>query len=394
MKKGIIILMVVLSGLFLWNEIKDRNRISIGVVSTLSGEESSLGISMLNGIVMAAEEFNRDKKFYQKKVRLIIKDDKNDPEEAKKAATELIDGGVVAILGPALSEAGIAVSEVGNERKKLIISSTVGTTKLSGKDDYFIRISPSVNKNATSLAEISKNYFEMKKILLIYNKKNSAYTASFKDEYIESFTEDSDNENSVYVKTTSDRVKSYFYGMKDEIDGVVIIANPIDTAEITQDIKKIKEDMQILASDWAFHQNFITYGGKYSEGVFVALYYDDAYFGKDGVYLDERFKNFKTKYTEKFREAPNNGSLYGYESLNILAHAVEKVGPYSSEDLKREVLSPESEKYFLQPGKFDKYGETERDLFIFQVKNKKFQKVELKQNFRKEQLSENSEIKI
>jgi branched-chain amino acid transport system substrate-binding protein len=383
-KKGIIILMVVLSGLFLWNEIKDRNRISIGVVSTLSGEESSLGISMLNGIVMAAEEFNRDKKFYQKKVRLIIKDDKNDPEEAKKAATELIDGGVVAILGPALSESGIAVSEVGNERKTLIISPTVGTTKLSGKDDYFLRVSPPIDKNAISLADISKDYFNMKNILLIYNKKNSSYTESFRDSYIEAFTGDTENVNNVHIKTTSDRIKSYFPAIKNEIDGVVIIANPIDTAEITQDIKKIKEDMQILASDWALHQNFITYGGKYAEGIYIAYYYDDAYFDKDINYLDERFKEFKNRYTEMYSEKSDAFSLYGYESFNILAYSIKRSESTNSDKLKEEVLSKKSEEYFLQPGKFDKYGDGERSVFIFKVKDKKFQKVESNHNSRKE----------
>ncbi|WP_319204198.1 ABC transporter substrate-binding protein [uncultured Ilyobacter sp.] len=374
MKKVIAILIVVLSGLFLCKEINNRNTISIGVVSTLSGEESSLGIAVLNGIAMAAEDFNRGKRFYEKKVALIIRDDKNDPREAKKSAEELIDLGVVAILGPALSEAGIAVSEVGNKREKLIISPTVATTKLSGKDDYFIRMTPSVNENAVSLAEVSRDYMDMKKILLIYNEKNSAYTESFKDKYVEKFTENSNYDSLVYIKKSSEKISSYFPKIKDEIDGVVIIANPIDTAEITQNIKKIKQDTQILASDWAFHQNFITYGGKYSEEVYIALNYDDSHLGEESTYQDERFKNFRENYVEKFKEEPNNGSLNGYESLNILAYAVKRSKSVSSDDLKREVLSPESEKYFLQPGKFDKYGDCERGTFIFQVKNRKFKK--------------------
>lgn|GEM_PF-499508 len=382
MKKVIVILIVVLSGLFLCKEISNRNTISIGVITTLSGEESSLGISVLNGIAMAAEEFNKDKKFYEKKVILTIKDDKNDFEESKKSAEELIDAGVVAILGPALSEAGIAVSEVGNKREKLIVSPTVATKKLSGKDDYFIRVTPSVDRNAVSLAEVSRDYMGMKKILLIYNEKNLAYTESFKDKYIEKFTENSNYENFVYIKKSSEKIASYFTKIKDEIDGVVIIASPIDTAEITQKIKKIKRDIKILASDWAYHQNFITYGGKYAEGVYIAVNYDDAYFKKEKGYLDERFKNFKKNYINKFKEDPNNGSLNGYESFNILVYAIRR-NKGNSENLKREVLSTESEKYFLQPGKFDKYGDCERDTFVFQVKNKKFKRW----NFRKTEIS-------
>lgn len=376
MKKGIIILIVILTGLFLWNMAENRNHISIGVVSTLSGDGSNIGTSMLNGIVMAAEDFNRDKKFYEKKVSLIIRDDNNDPKEARKAAEELIAAGVVAILGPSLSEAGIAVSEVGNKRKKLVVSPTVGTTKLSGKDDYFIRVIPSVDKTAVSLGDFSRDYFNMKKILLIYSKKNSAYTESFRDSYIEAFTGDTKIKNNIYIKTTSDSLKSYFPPIKDEIDGVVIIANPIDTAEITQNIKKIKGDIQILASAWALHQNFITYGGKYAEGVCIAYYYDDAYSNENITYIDEKFKVFKKRYAEKYNEKSDAFSLYGYESFNILAYSIKRSGSRNSDKLKEEILCKKSEEYFLQPGKFDKYGDGERGVFIFKVKDKKFQKVE------------------
>jgi len=357
--------------------IENKSRVDIGVISTLSGDDAHLGKSVLNGIIMGAEEFNSNRNFYKKKMNLIIRDDKNDPLKAKQVAIELIDEGVVALLGPVLPDTGLSAREAANNRKKPMISTAVRAKKPSDNDDYFMGIAPSQDKNAKFIAEISKDYFNMKKVLFFYSDKNSAYMDAFRDKYIEEFEKKSESENTVYIKRKSDKIDTYFPSMKDDIDGVIIVADPIETAYIVQKIKKIKKDMKIFISDLAFHQNFITYGGKFSEGVYAALYYDDIYLDEKSSFLNQRFADFKKRYVKKFGKNPDMGSIYGYESFNILVEAIKRNKDGDSENLKKEILSPESDAYFLQPGSFDEYGNCERDIFIFQVKDQRFQKVKL-----------------
>jgi len=377
LKKIIFILIIFFTSIFLPVYLENKSRIYIGVMSTLSGENSDFGRSVLNGIIMGTEEFNRNRNFYRKKMNLIVKDDKNDIQEATRCANELIDEGVVAILGPSLSQIELAISKVGNNRKKLIISNALGTKKLLNKDDYLIHMAPYMNKNAEFLAEVSKNYLNMNKILIIYSETNLAYTEDFKDKYIEKFTLGSESENTIYIKKTLDKINTYFPSIKDDIDGVLIIGNPIETAYVIQKIKKIKKDTKILISDRAYNKDLIIYGGKFTEGVYTAVFYDDIYLDEESSRSNKKFADFKKRYIEKYGKDPDIGAIYGYESFNILAYTIKKNKDIDSKSLKKEILSPESGKYFLQPGRFNKYGDSERNIFIFQVKDKRFQEIKL-----------------
>ncbi len=368
-KKIILVIIVVILVIISAAEKISRNKVSIGLITTMSGEYSNLGTSLLNGALMAAEEINKNKKFYERKIDLIIRDDRQDVAEVQRLTSELIDDGVAAIIGLSTSKMAVAASEVGNKRKKLIISAIASTSKLSGKDDYFIRLTSTADKHAIALSEISKEKLKIKNVLLIYDDNNIAYAGSFKDAYINEFTEN--NINKVQVKTVRNcnSLDSYFDPSR-EIEGVVIIAKPIDTARIVQQVKKTYKEIPILSSGWAYNQNFITYGGKYAEGVYTTDNYNYDYPSKE-------FIKFKENYMKKFGIEPGLSSLSAYEGFNILVNAIEKTKSLDSEELKRKILSSESDPFFIQPGSFDKFGDCEREIIIFQVKDGKFERVEI-----------------
>ncbi|MCS5420618.1 MULTISPECIES: ABC transporter substrate-binding protein [Psychrilyobacter] len=363
---AISLIIVVISGAVLRN----KKSIDIGVISTLSGKYSDQGTDILNGVVMAAEDFNKKQKFYQPKINLIIRDDKHDEETAKKAAHELIDKKVAAIIGPLTSKMALVINKIGTERKMLTISPTASSTELSGIDDYFIRLISSEGNIAAFAAKISKEHFNMKKVLIIYSGENNTLASSFKNVYLENFLTDDSDANNVYIKTMNDPVESYFPGIKDKIDGVLLIESPMDAAETVKNIRQLDIDIPILSSDWGFHKDFIVYGGKYIEGTYFINDYDENFSG-------EAFQRFKKKYQENFNKNINAASLYGYEGLNILSAALKRDKNMSSEELKKEILSPGSNKFFLKPGKFDRYGDREKEISIFQIKNKKFKKIDL-----------------
>lgn len=362
----IILIIVLISGAVL----KNKKSIDVGVISTLSGLYSDHGVDVLNGIVMAAEDFNKRQKFYEPKINLIIRDDKHDEETAKKAAHELIDKKVAAIIGPITSEMALAINKIGDEGEVLIISPTATTTDLSERDDYFIRVISSDEEIAAFTAKISKEYFHIKNILIIYSNENNTYASSFKKRYLENFLTDQEDMNNVYIKTKNDPVESYFPHIKNKIDGVLLIESPLDAAETVKNIRKLDINIPIISSDWGFHKEFIVYGGRYIEGTYFITDYDENFSG-------EEFQRFKNRYLKNFNKNISPSSLFGYESLNILSGALKKHKEVSSKELKTEILSSGSNNFFLQPGKFDRYGDREKELFIFQIKNKKFKKIKL-----------------
>ncbi len=80
-----------------------KEKIKIGLSTTLTGPYSTTGVQFRNGAMFAVEELNNSGGINGHPVELITRDDKANPEEALRVDQELIDNGVVAILGHYIS---------------------------------------------------------------------------------------------------------------------------------------------------------------------------------------------------------------------------------------------------------------------------------------------------
>lgn len=89
---------------------------------TLTGRDSTWGISSRNAVSIALEQVNNGGGINGRPVQLIVKNDKANPETALQVDKELLDEGVVAILGHYLSSPSMKTVPFMNERKTLMLS--------------------------------------------------------------------------------------------------------------------------------------------------------------------------------------------------------------------------------------------------------------------------------
>ena len=73
--------------------------VKLGFVGGLTGKLSDMGTAVRNGVILAVEEANKEGGINGRQIVLITRDDKNDPEIALAVDRELINEGVVAIIG-------------------------------------------------------------------------------------------------------------------------------------------------------------------------------------------------------------------------------------------------------------------------------------------------------
>src|SRR5512141_700268 len=73
--------------------------IRVGMVSGLTGRHSDLGISSRNGATLAISEINDAGGIAGRRLELVVRDDGQDPEHARRAVSELVHAGVVAMIG-------------------------------------------------------------------------------------------------------------------------------------------------------------------------------------------------------------------------------------------------------------------------------------------------------
>ncbi len=104
--------------------------IKIGAVLSISGPAAPFGVPERDAAQAVIDEVNEEGGIDGREIELIVKDDKTNPTEAAKAAQELVDEGVVAIIGSTTGSATQAMAAVTSPAEVPIIGQnvTVGIT--------------------------------------------------------------------------------------------------------------------------------------------------------------------------------------------------------------------------------------------------------------------------
>ncbi len=99
--------LIALAGCSTSSSDPSADEIRIGLEAPLSGDQKSVGIGMLNGAKLAADELNANGGINGKQVVIVEIDDAADPETGVKAAETAIADGLDAVVGPYNSGVGV-----------------------------------------------------------------------------------------------------------------------------------------------------------------------------------------------------------------------------------------------------------------------------------------------
>ena len=353
---------------------KKENPIKVGFVGGLTGRLSDLGTEGRNGVILAVEKINSSGGINGRPVKLITKDDKQNAEVTLRVDRELVDEGVVAIIGHMTSTMSMVALPFVNKQKILMISPTTSSNELMGIDDYFIRVIPPNKSETDHLARHAFNVMGLKKMAAIYDLSNRAYT----EEYFNNFKEEFEGLGGKinHVETFSsgksmDFVKATDSLLKQDPDGVLIATGAPDVAMISQRIRMNGSKVPIFSCGWAMTAALIHDGGPAVEGVVFSQLFDRE--SRQKTYLE-----FKKRFEERFGEAPNFAAAHGYEAALALFKALSKNA--DPQELKATILQQNTIEGLQGDFKVDKYGDPQRKRLLITVKNGQFKAAENGQN--------------
>ena len=353
---------------------KKENPIKVGFVGGLTGRLSDLGTAGRNGVILAVEKINSSGGINGRPVKLITKDDKQNAEVTLRVDRELVDEGVVAIIGHMTSTMSMVALPFVNKQKILMISPTTSSNELMGIDDYFIRVIPPNKSETDHLARHAFNVMGLKKMAAIYDLSNRAYT----EEYFNNFKEEFEGLGGKinHLETFSsgksmDFVKATDSLLKQDPDGVLIATGAPDVAMISQRIRMNGSKVPIFSCGWAMTAALIHDGGPAVEGVVFSQLFDRE--SRQKTYLE-----FKKRFEERFGEAPNFAAAHGYEAALALFKALSKNA--DPQELKATILQQNTIEGLQGDFKVDKYGDPQRKRLLITVKNGQFKAAENVQN--------------
>ena len=357
MRKLILLVVIILSG------CANDDTYVIGLSTTLSGTNASIGISEMYGAELAIKEINESGGVNGRNLVLEIRDDFASSIEGIKADNELKELGAVAIIGHGFSSVAKETVENANYNDILLISPSIGTDLLTNIDDLFIRLVPTAKYEAISVAnKILDSGTD--KALLLYDEGNMALTSyhveSFKDVF------ETNNKTTITKGFSSGNSDDYLEIVKliklNDIESIFIVASSLDSANIIQGARINNYKGEFHLSAWASSGDVQSKVGQFTEGIILYNFYNE-------FDVDEHFQKVKGDYFERYGSVMNMVAANAYDSVYMLAEALEGMKDVTSTTLKKKIISighfnGVQSDYFI-----NLYGDVEKEINQFVMKD-------------------------
>jgi len=339
--------------------------IKIGIVVGLTGRSTDLGEASRNAVQLAAEEINQSGGINGRQISLIALDDEGKPEAAAAAVRTAHAEGVIAIIGPNLSSTAAGMLPEINKFRIPTISPTASSLDLVDIDDYLFRI----NHSTRDIARIyASQYYNrgIRRVAAAIDANNRVFSESWLQQFnnafqsygpveVQSFPFDANTEEG-YAGTARKL-------LRDRPDAILLVANSVDTAQITQQVRKSDTETLVIVAEWAASERLLQLGGKAIEGIEMVQSYNR----ND---TSERYLTFKKGYVERFQRDPGYSSVAAYDAAILLFAALAKDDDPAA--LKDGLIDLPTIDGLQQPLKFNKYGDAKRRAFFVTVRDGNF----------------------
>jgi branched-chain amino acid transport system substrate-binding protein len=343
-----------------------KEPIPVGFVAGLSGRVADLGVPGRNGAMLAMEQCNAAGGIKGRPVHLVVRDDQQNPESAKQAVAELIEAQVEAIIGPMTSSMAMAVVPLVNAANTIMISPTVTTPELTGIDDHFVRVIGATSDYAVLSARYQAERLGHRTTVAIYDVNNRSYTESWFNAFQKAYA--SHGGTILRVKTYQSSEEFAFFDMVADLLAlkpalVLIVANAVDAALISQQVRKIDPTIAITMSEWASTERFIELAGTASENVYMAQFIDR----ND---TSQKFMDFRKAFVERFGQEPGFAGVAGYDAARVVLEAMARRRP--GQTLKSAIIETGRFQCLQQQITIDRFGDAERKTFVSVIRNGRY----------------------
>jgi branched-chain amino acid transport system substrate-binding protein len=301
--------------------------IKVGAILAVTGPASFLGAPEARTLEMLTEELNAKGGIGGKKIQLIIKDSGASPEKAISFAKQLIEEEkVFAIIGPSTTGETMAIKNLAEESKTLLLSCAAAESIVNPLGKYVFKVAPS------DRYAVEKIYHQMKKMGISKIGVLSSNTGFGKagKEQLEKYAVEHGIAivlSEVYDKAATDLTAEV---TKLKAAGVQAIVNwSIEPAQaiVIKNARQIGLTAPIFQSHGFANIQYAKAAGVAAEGVIfpasrivVADLLADKHPQKAVVVA------YKNAYESRFKEDVSTFGGHGYDALMILTKAIQTAG--------------------------------------------------------------------
>jgi len=346
---------------------EDSKPVRIGFIGELTTRAAGLATSGRDGFLLAIEEINANGGVNGQQVEGLVADARMHKQTALNAIHKLADGRVSVIIGPMTSQTAVTIVPTINSLKIPLISPTVSTNELSEINDYFFRVYYTNAQAAHLLARYLADQGKPLHIAAIYDLSNRAYT----EDWVESF-------QSMFEKRAGAKVTRIPFDIRTNTlyldlaaraieadpDGILLLANAVDTAMICQQLTKLKAEPALYATGWSYSDDLIQFGGKSVEGLTIIQSADP----QDPA---PAMQQFVKRYEMRFHTKPNFPAIHAYDATRMVLTVMQQGA--APEAIRQHLLNVESFSGLQSDLSVDRFGELKHPkLHLARISNGQF----------------------
>ncbi|MCG7496259.1 ABC transporter substrate-binding protein [Vibrio sp. Of7-15] len=339
----------------------EADLIRIGFVGCLTGENVDLGEAARNGALLAVEDANQSK-LSENKYELVVRDCKKG-DQILETLTEFKLLDIDIVVGPLTSSNALQYLPFAESKGLLLISPTATSSRLTGKNDNFIRIVADNNTYAKEAAGYIKAQSDIESIVILQDEMNSDYTTNWKNTLLTDLSGSRVKAkvieyNSKYMtdyKTLMDRALNH------QPEMIVLISKATDVVRFAQHMENDNQTIPILSTEWSASEALLELGGRTVEGIYHTQFYDRESVTKD-------FLAFKESYRRMFKREADFSAISSYDATTI---AISSLSNRDGSNNKRKIVD-RSFMGLQHEIAIDENGDSNGYAFITQIINGQF----------------------
>jgi len=318
------VLVVLLAGL---TGMAAAKELLIGNMQDISGPTSVWGNAVTRGAEIAIEKINAAGGIDGAMLKLVTMDTKANVQEAIKGYNSLVSSGVVAVVGPPVSNIGLALGPIANKAGVPVVGSFIDPRVTVGEDGKphaaMFLMQPSSIQYSEIMASYTIDILGLKKVGVLYDQSN-AFAVSLMKPYVDYIKAAGGEIVSEQVYTKGDKdFKTQLLKIKDAGADCLYFPNYIQDAVLAMNQRKqVGLDVPVI-------------GGLDFAPPFASLVNDpeatnDIYLANNFSETEPQLKEVWDVYKTKYGENPVNKVFLGYDKVLLIQEAMKLGGGTSA----------------------------------------------------------------
>jgi branched-chain amino acid transport system substrate-binding protein len=309
---------LLLSGCQYFNSVPST--VKIGVAQPLSGPLAALGGDLLNGVKLAVDELNKQGyKIAGKSVTLevVAMDDKANPEEGKKVAQQLVDAGIVAVVGHLNSGVSIPAAPIYAEKgiAQLAISTNPKFTELGFPTT--LRIVANDTLQARAVGSYAAANITGTKFAVVDD--GTPYGKGLAD----SAAKELEGKKTIALRQSFDDKTKDFAALADKLkaDGIEVVVSTLNDFQVIALIEALKKidynkSVTIMGTDTLKTTEMLKYASEVKALLCTSGVLEAGEFQGGAAFLQA--------YQAAFKIPPAYGGHYAYDATHAIAAAMRR----------------------------------------------------------------------